>query len=549
MSETREVFCRPPHERALWFFAGLGAAGAALFVVCLGFHGTLLDGDVDVWLGAAGLLPALLGIPALHGATARLRADAYGLHSRTLLRRRSVPWSDIADLHVRLKYQGNHRYRDIRRVGLVLHNGHKRLLPLPYDGGPGSTSGSVSTSGSASPGAGGSVSTGDTADFDATLEALRALHRRFGAPATSHLPVVSQRTAGHGVAGSVALCAVLLACAGVAAWWVPATASHEQDWTSAVPCTSTTPAAERAACLTTLTGVIDKTEAHRPRQSSWLYFADDRPVERLAVSREAAAGFEPGDEVELTLWHREIREVAGEHQVWREHVTPAGDVAVVAAAFALAAGWPAARVLLRLRSRRLPDDDVLPSVAPFVGVLFGTALWLLPLCYFHPTPPFAPVAPAWAAAGCLVTLALFAWAWRVTRARTPKETGAADQGNRRSGAGDVFLAARFLEHTDYNPHRFGTHIALGDGGPPAVVPGPGRFAAKDIPVERLTVTRVRRARGDDGDTVPRGWHVAELDDAGTPVRLAAAPSDLARLVRELTAARGRVAGTGAPGAD
>ncbi|MEU5837743.1 PH domain-containing protein [Streptomyces diacarni] len=541
MSETREVFCRPPHERALWFFAGLGAVGAVgavSAVVYLGYGGTLLSEAMAVWLGAAGLLLALVGLPALHGATARLRADAYGLHSRTLLRRRSVPWSDIADLHVRLKYQGNHRYRDIRRVGLVLHDGRKRLLPLPYAGGAGDTGSTDGTSG--------------TADFDATLEALRALHHRFGTPATSHLPVVSQRTAGHPVAGSVALCAVLLACAGVAAWWVPATASHEQDWTSAVACTSTTPAAERAACLTTVPAVIDRTEAHRPRQHSWLYFADDRPVQRLAVSREAATGFEPGDEVEVTLWHREIREVAGEHEVWREHVTPAKDVAVVAAAFALAAGWPAARVLLRLRARRLPDDDVLPSVAPFVGALCGTALWLLPLCYLHPTSPFAPEALAWAAAGFLVTSALFAWAWRATRTRSPEETGEENeggQGNRRSESGDVFLAARFLEHTDYNPHHFGTHIALGDGGPPAVTPhsGPGRFAAKNIPVERLAVTRVRRARGDDGDTVPRGWHVAELDDAGTPVRLAAAPADLARLVRELTADRGRMTGTGAPG--
>ncbi|MFE2438355.1 PH domain-containing protein, partial [Streptomyces sp. NPDC059409] len=90
----------------------------------------------------------------------------------------------------------------------------------------------------------------------------------------------------------------------------------------------------------------------------------------------------------------------------------------------------------------------------------------------------------------------------------------------------------------YNPNRFGTHIVLGDG-PPAVVPhpGPGRFAARPIPVRRLTVGSVRRPRGGDGDTVPRGWHVAELDDAGVPVRLAAAPGDLRRVLRALDAAR------------
>lgn len=78
----------------------------------------------------------------------------------------------------------------------------------------------------------------------------------------------------------------------------------------------------------------------------------------------------------------------------------------------------------------------------------------------------------------------------------------------------MFLAARFLESTDYNPNHFGTYILLGDG-PPAVVPhpGPGRFAARPIPARRLTVQGVRRLRGgDDGETVPRGWHVAEPVD-------------------------------------
>lgn len=105
----------------------------------------------------------------------------------------------------------------------------------------------------------------------------------------------------------------------------------------------------------------------------------------------------------------------------------------------------------------------------------------------------------------------------------------------------MFLAARFLESTDYNPNHFGTYILLGDG-PPAVVPhpGPGRFAARPIPARRLTVQGVRRLRGGDGgdgETVPRGWHVAELDDTGRPVRLAAAPADLTRIVQALDAAR------------
>jgi hypothetical protein len=55
-------------------------------------------------------------------------------------------------------------------------------------------------------------------------------------------------------------------------------------------------------------------------------------------------------------------------------------------------------------------------------------------------------------------------------------------------------------------------------------------------VERLTVKGVRRQRGDDGDLVPRSWHIAELDDAGRPVRLAAALADLTRIVRALSPA-------------
>ncbi|WP_405949383.1 hypothetical protein [Streptomyces prunicolor] len=104
--------------------------------------------------------------------------------------------------------------------------------------------------------------------------------------------------------------------------------------------------------------------------------------------------------------------------------------------------------------------------------------------------------------------------------------------------GERFVSARFLEHTDYNPHGFGTHIALGDG-PPAVTPGPGRFGARRIPAERLTVRTVRRVRGDDGDDgdiVPSGWHIAELDDGGRVVRLAAAPDDLGVVLRELRGA-------------
>ncbi|MFF4398243.1 PH domain-containing protein [Streptomyces sp. NPDC001480] len=505
MTDVREVTCLPPRQRTLWFLVVLGAAGTVLAGVCLAYAGGL----VGVWV--VGLLPALMGVMALHWVTARVSADAYGVRIRTLWGTRSVPWGDVAGLWVCLKYGRNPRVPVSRRVGLAMRDGRKRLLPLPW-------------SGPSDP------------EFDATLEALRTLHRRHGTPESGHVPVVSYRTAGRGWAGSLSLCALLLVCAGVAAWFVPNAASTERAWRSARPCTSATPASARADCLTTLPAVIARTDANRPKKSSWLYFAGGSPMARVEVSREAAEGFRRGDRVELTVWRGEVREVSGPHYVWHEHVTGAGDVAAVAAALALAAGYPAAQVLLRLRGRRLPDDEVLPSVLPFAGVLVGTALWLLPLCYLHPTTLLtSPVALAWAASGSLATLALLTWAWRTTRVRTPQQTAAREESGARE-AHEVFLAARFLEHTDYNPHGFGTHIALGDGAP-AVAPGPGRFAAKRIPVERLALRSVRRARGSDGDTVPRSWHIAELDDAGRTVRLAAAPADLDRVLSELNLVR------------
>ncbi|MFD9502752.1 PH domain-containing protein [Streptomyces sp. NPDC060035] len=501
MTHTREVTCRPVWKRTLWFFVGLGATGTSLAAERMAFRGP------DLRLGV-GLLFAAVGIAALRKVTAEVSADAYGLHSRTRLRRRSVPWHDVADLRVHLKYTNTSRAEEARRVSVVLRDGHKRLLPLPQSWSP------------------------QDPDFDAKLDALRALHRRHGTPDSTHLPVISHRTAGRGWAGPLGLCALLIACGGVAAWFVPNAASNEREWKSAIPCTAETPATELRECLTTLPAVIARTEANRPKQNSWLYFADNRPLGRVAVPQEDAQAFQPGDSVELVLWRGKVRKVAGEHHVWREHIPAAGDAAAIAGALALAAGYPGAQMLLRLRGRRLADDEVLPSALPFGGALAGTALWLLPLCYLHPTAlPTSPVTIAWAAAGASATLGLFTWAWRATQVRRPGDGPASEAGEK---GREVYLAARFLEHTDYNPHGFGTHIVLG-GGPPAVTPhpGPGRFAAKRIPVERLTVKDVRRARGSDGDIVPRSWHIAELDDAGEPVRLAAAPADLARIVREL----------------
>ncbi|MEV0176771.1 PH domain-containing protein [Streptomyces sp. NPDC050803] len=500
MSDVRDLIFRSPFRGALWSLVGLGAAGAGTAAVALAYRG---PGPLPVLGG----LIAVVGLVALRALVVEVRADAYGVTCRTLLRRRSTPWRDIANLRVRLMYENVPRVPTARRIELVLGDGHRRLLPRPHDhtdGDPG---------------------------FDDRLAALRALHRRHGNPQSDHLAVVSARTAGRGWAGSLAVCAALLAVAGGFALAVPGVTEEEREWRAAAACTDGTPAADRTECVSTWPAVIARTErAERRRESSLLYFVDGEPLERLAVSEEAAEEFRPGDKVELSVWRRTVMTVTGERYVWHRHVTTGGSTAVVAVLFALAAGYPAARLLQRLRGRRLPADEVLPSALPFAAVLVGTALWLLPLVYRHPTaPPDSPATITWAVAGTSATLGLLAWAWRATRLGTSGEADAPDEQE------EVFLPARFLDATDYNPHHMGTHIALGGGEPPAVTPGPGRFGARTIPAARLTLHQVRRARGSDGDLVSASWHIAELDDAGTPVRLAAAPADLTRILRALDA--------------
>ncbi|MEV5932162.1 PH domain-containing protein [Streptomyces sp. NPDC052079] len=505
MTDSWEVSCRPRRKRTLWAFVGLGWAGAVAAVAPAASTGK------GVWL-VPGLLCALAGFAALHRVTVRVGADGGGLHSRTLLRRRSVPWSEVAELRIRVRYAHLARGQESRRVSVRLRDGRRWELPLPRAWTP------------------------RTGEFDATLDRLRALHRRHGSGATTAEPgpltVISGRTTGSGRLGSVVACVLLLAGAALAARTVPDAGAYEREWESATPCAPGTPAAVRGDCLRTVRAVIARTEPDLPKKTSWLYFTDDRPMERLAVSSEAAEQFRAGDRVRLTVWRGVVKEVAGDRHVWREHTPGAGDFAMLAAALVLAAGYPAARVLLRVRGRRRPDGEVLPSALPFGASLVVTALWLLPLCYLHPAAPFAsPTTTVWTSLGTLTTLTLLVWAWRATRIRPPGEDGEpgvpADQ--------EVFLPARFLDATDYNPHHFGTHVVVGGDGPPAVVPhpGPGRFAARPLPVSRLTLTRVRPIREGDADTIPGNWHVAELDDAGTPVRLAAAPADLTRILRAL----------------
>ncbi|WP_406722622.1 PH domain-containing protein [Streptomyces althioticus] len=516
MSSVPEVTCRTRSKRLPWFFVAAGAAGFLLVVARL----VITGGPPDRWV-LIGLLLMPLGVGGAYAAVVRVHADADGLSYRTLLRRRGARWEDIADVRVNLQ---RGRHSDIHRVEVVTRGGAVWRLPLPV----------------------GPSSEGQKA-FDGTVEELRALHRRHGTPESDHLVVITGRTAGRRGGLPAVVCALFLAGAALAAWFVPVVAETRLAWTSAAPCAAESAAHDRD-CLTTLSSVIARTEVKKGKGNSYLYFAGGRPIDRLAVSREGARGFEAGDRVRLTVWRGEVREVVGEEHAWREHFPGAGEVTVVAALCVLAAGMTGTVIVQRRRGRRLPADEVMPSSAPFAGAAVGTAVWALPYCYQHPTlVPDTSGDVVWAGLGSLASLALVVRAWRATRVRppgrgpgTPDSTPLDDE--------DVFLPARFLESTDYNPNGFGTHIVLGADGPAVTPhPGPGRFAARPIPVERLVVRTVRRPRGGDGDTVPKSWDVAELDDGERVIRLAAAPAHLGRILRAFTATD-EAAPAGGPGA-
>lgn len=471
---------------------------------------------------------------ALGSTAPEVHADAGGVRCRGALGRRTIPWQDVVALRVhRTPMKSGER----RRVSLLLRDGRVRSLPRPR-----------------------SYRTTDP-EFDAEVEALRVLHRRYGAPAEpDHLHVITTRTGGHGVTGPVAWCVpVLLVAMAISLWAVPNSLAEERAWRAVVPCTATTPLAERGECLSTLPGVVVRTDVHERRKYNSLYVSAGKRTDRIRVSHETAGAFAPGDRLEVTFWRGRPRAFTGTHGTWHEHRAPAGQLLALAVALVLAAGYPAARAVQRVRGRRLPDDEVLPSALPFAGALLVTALWLLPLCVLHPTDMLgAPTTITWAVVGAAVTAGLLVLAFRVSRVRPPRDTvraGNADQAdadadtdNTATADGEaVFLSARFLEATEYNPHHFGTHVALGGGDVLAVSPhaGPGRFGVRRVPVERLTLLRVRRVRGGDGDEVSRGWHVAEFDDAGTPVRLSAAPDDLARILPALERAAAAREDTGA----
>jgi hypothetical protein len=135
----------------------------------------------------------------------------------------------------------------------------------------------------------------------------------------------------------------------------------------------------------------------------------------LSVSQGAAEGFHPGDEVELTIWRHQVRVVTGAHHTWHDHFVGTQSPAVFAALLVLSAGYPGAIAATRHRRRRLPVDVEPLSMRPFLAVIGGTALWLLPLCYFHPLDMLgSPASVTWLVAGLLATLVMAAAAWRAT---------------------------------------------------------------------------------------------------------------------------------------
>ncbi|MET9585398.1 PH domain-containing protein [Streptomyces sp. NPDC006539] len=86
-----------------------------------------------------------------------VHADADGVRYRTLLRRHTIPWQDVAAVRVHRTFVRS-QYQENRRVSLLLRDGRFRKLPQPC-----------------------SYETTDP-EFNAKVAALRAPQRRHGTP-------------------------------------------------------------------------------------------------------------------------------------------------------------------------------------------------------------------------------------------------------------------------------------------------------------------------------------------------------------------------------
>ncbi|XHM65010.1 PH domain-containing protein [Streptomyces nigra] len=136
MNSVPQVTCRTRSRRPLWFFVGLGVAGLVLAVARLVGTG----GVPDRWVAAGACVLVPIGFVGMYGLAVRVHADARGLSYRTLLRRRSVAWGDVADVRVHVQYVRN---GELYRVHVVTRGGRTLRLPCPSERPP--TTGPSST--------------------------------------------------------------------------------------------------------------------------------------------------------------------------------------------------------------------------------------------------------------------------------------------------------------------------------------------------------------------------------------------------------------------
>ncbi|NGN64372.1 hypothetical protein G5C51_10705 [Streptomyces sp. A7024] len=294
----------------------------------------------------------------------------------------------------------------------------------------------------------------------------------------------------------------------------------------ACPAMSGTPDIGRD-CRTTVRGVVEETHAERPKRRghapNWIAFRNDKPAPKVNVADfDTAAEYGPGDRVELTWWRGRLMTVSGEGRTFDQNVpAPRALAVLVTVAVPIAAGG----LVLWLGRRRRAGQSVAPGERgdaggkAFLVPILATAAWTILLAALRPG---VGVAQGVALACGLGTLALTAIAWRQTGSRGRPEERVLPAGE------DTYVPAMILGRVPYEGHFGGSWIVVRDDSM-ALVPSKSRFGAKEIPVRRLRVQHVRRPRAEE-EGVPSSWHVAELLDGDTPVRLTAAPDDLAALL-------------------
>ncbi|HEY1573597.1 MAG TPA: PH domain-containing protein [Pseudonocardiaceae bacterium] len=102
--------------------------GSALLVAVL-TTGLLVGGPIYVVLAPL-LLPAYIIVAAYVSST---RIDEHGLRTRSVWRRRTHAWADVADINtVRFNGIGITSGETMTRVGVTLSDGRRFKLPAPY---------------------------------------------------------------------------------------------------------------------------------------------------------------------------------------------------------------------------------------------------------------------------------------------------------------------------------------------------------------------------------------------------------------------------------